>query len=570
MEVENTIKLMQEKKTILIVEDNVMNREILNELLSDDFTVLLASNGLEGLKMMEENYKTISIILLDIYMPECNGFDFLERKWGNSLCRSIPVIVMTASNTIEDEIRCLKLGASDFLSKPYNTEVMKNRIRSIIHLRETSSILNRIEKDTLTGLFSKEFFIHQAESFLKKFPDEEYDLLCTDIENFRRLNDRYGTVKCDGFLNYLANRLLTMLPDVVLGGRIGADVFAFLLKHQRGNWAENAVRHVIGSDQPSSITVKYGLVPKVDHALPINTLTNYATSAIKEIKGHYNATVGIYDEEFHKKQLRIHLIEEGMLEGLKNKEFQVYYQPKHSLKDDTIVGAEALVRWVHPQLGFVGPNIFIPLFEHNGFITQLDLYIWEEVCCELRRCLDIGFAVVPISVNVSRMDFDQPDLATKLLQLLDRYKIDHSLFHIELTESMCGENIDHIAETCKQLHENGIVIELDDFGSGYTALSSLSLLNVDVMKLDVSLIHNASKTKNYSLIRYAILLAESMKLLTIAEGVETEDQATALRVLGCDYVQGYYYSKPMNREEFEPYLLEYESSKGDDYFNRIF
>lgn len=569
MDDENKLPSMQEKKTILIVEDNVMNREILNNLLSDDFSILLASNGLEGLSMMEENYDRISIILLDIYMPECNGFEFLEKKREKSLFQSIPVIVMTASNTIEDEIRCLKLGASDFLSKPYNTEVMKNRIRSIIHLRETSQVLDRLEKDTLTGLNSKEFFFHQAENFLTKFPDLDYDLICSDIENFRQVNVRYGSSKADSYLQFLAMHLNKVLPDIILAGRVGADIFAFLVKHQKNGLSDEGLKNLTNPDIPHPI-VKFGLVPKVDHNLPVATLINYARTALKEIKGHFNTVIGVYNDEFHKKQQSIHMIEEGMLAGLQNREFQVYYQPKHSLADDSIIGAEALVRWVHPQMGFVSPNTFISLFEHNGFITQLDMYVCEEVCREIRHCLDIGFAIVPISINISRMDFDVPNLAENIIGIIDKYKIDRSLIHIELTESICSDNPDQIFKTCKQLHDSGLTIELDDFGSGYSSLSSLALMNIDVMKLDVSLIRLASKSKNYSLIRFAIMLAESMKLKTVAEGVETLEQATALRVLGCDYVQGFYYSKPMSQSDFEPYLLEYESRKGDDFFNPIF
>ncbi|MCR4666381.1 MAG: EAL domain-containing protein [Desulfovibrio sp.] len=561
--------ISSEKKTLLIVEDSKMNREILKELLSDDFNILLAHNGLVGLDLMEEHKKSISIVLLDIFMPECTGFDFLERKQTMRGCQTIPVIVMTASNTVEDEIRCLELGASDFISKPYNTEVMKNRIRSIINLRETSSMLNRIEKDRLTGLYSKEVFLHKVSNILQTTQDS-YDLICSDIVNFRRMSERYGENKSDLFLRNLAQSLMKGIPDILLGGRISTDIFCFLLRHQDGDWAEATLKNVLGKDHPASFIIKYGLVPNVDHALPPKTLTNHATCAIKNIKGRFDATVGIYDEEFHKEQQRIAYIEEGMLEGLKNREFKVYYQPKHSATEDVIVAAEALVRWQHPKLGFIGPNIFIPLFERNGFITQLDLYVWEEVCREIRHCIEVGFSIVPISVNLSRLDFDIPNLAEKIIALVDKYEIDHSFFHVEVTESMCTDNVEQIAETCKKLHDAGFLIELDDFGSGFTALSYLSQLNVDILKLDVSLMQNAKETRNYSLVRYAILLAESMKMKTVAEGVEVEEQAAALRVLGCDYIQGYYYSKPLPQEEFEPYLLEYESSKGEDYFNRIF
>ncbi|MBQ7585915.1 MAG: EAL domain-containing protein, partial [Desulfovibrionaceae bacterium] len=196
--------------------------------------------------------------------------------------------------------------------------------------------------------------------------------------------------------------------------------------------------------------------------------------------------------------------------------------------------------------------------------------VWEQVCIEIRHCLDVGFSIVPISVNVSRFNFENPNLDQDMIEIVDRYQIDHSLFHIEITESIAEENEVNVIEVLKELHSKGFVIELDDFGSGYSSLAALITLPIDIMKLDISVIRNASELKNYSLVRYAILLAESMKLKTIAEGVETDDQMAALRVLGCDFVQGHYYSTALSKDDFEPYLLEHESSKNDTFMGRFF
>ena len=224
-----------EKRTVLVVEDNEMNREILSELLMDEYDVIQAENGLVGLEELEKNGGNLSAVLLDVYMPECNGFEFLERKRQDGRYDSVPVIVMTGSGSVDDEIRCLELGATDFVTKPYNIEVVKNRMKSVIRLRESAAMLNRLEQDALTGLYSKEFFSHNAGVVLQSNPDAAYDIICSDVNNFRTMNERYGRDRCDRFLRSLAETLLQIIPGVIIGGRIGADVFAFLAEH-REDW----------------------------------------------------------------------------------------------------------------------------------------------------------------------------------------------------------------------------------------------------------------------------------------------------------------------------------------------
>ena len=542
------------KRTVLVVEDNDMNREILCELLSDEYTVLEAENGNVGLEQLDAHAGEVSIIMLDVYMPECDGFEFLSRKRQDPRFDTVPVIMMTASNAVDDEIRCLELGASDFITKPYNVEVMKNRMKSLIRLRESSTMLGRLETDALTGLYSKEFFYHTVEEVLLSNPDTAYDIVCSDVENFRALNDRFGTARCDSFLRSVAEDLPARIPGCLFGGRIGADVFAFLLRHYEGDW-KGILTPEGDETRYSKFTVKYGIFAEVDHSLSAAAICDRATLALGKIKKKFGVRVAWFDDEMRKLQLREHQIEENMESALAERQFVVYYQPKHNLHTDTTGGAEALVRWIHPELGFVSPGQFIPLFERNGFITNLDFYIWEEVCKELRHCLDSGLPAVPVSINASRMDFDVPDLAGEIAALADKYGLDHSLLHVELTESMYSDNPGKIEKTLADLHNNGFHIELDDFGSGYSSLTSLNTLTLDMMKVDMSLIRQASATGDYSILRFCSLLADNLRLKTVVEGVETAEQVAALKVLGCDYIQGYYFSKPLPPKEFEEYLL---------------
>ena len=550
----NEKEIAQRNRTVLVVEDNDMNREILCELLADDYNVLEAENGLVGLEQLDKHSGEVALVMLDVYMPECDGFEFLERKRQDPRFDSVPVIMMTASNAVDDEIRCLELGASDFITKPYNVEVMKNRMKSMIRLRESSTMLGRLVSDSLTGLYSKVFFYHTAEEVLRANPDEKYDVVCSDVENFRALNDRYGTAQCDSFLRAIAEDLTERIPGLLFGGRIGADVFAFLLRHREDSWS--GILTPEGDEtRYGRFVVKYGIFADVDHALPAAALCDRATLAIKKIKKKFGARVAFFDDEMRNLQLRERQIEENMERALEERQFVVYYQPKHNLHTDRTGGAEALVRWIHPEMGFVSPGQFIPLFERNGFITNLDFFIWEEVCKEIRRLLDEGLPAVPVSINASRMDFEVPNLAGEIAALADRYGVDHSLLHVELTESMYTDNPGQIERTLRELHDNGFHIELDDFGSGYSSLTSLNTLTLDVMKVDMSLIRQASATGDYSILRFCSLLADNLRLKTVVEGVETAEQVAALKVLGCDYIQGYYFSKPLPAKEFEEYLV---------------
>lgn len=544
------------KQTVLIVEDNELNREVLRALLENDFDVLEAVDGEEGLEMLAQHYRTLAIVLLDVYMPRCDGFEFLQRKRLDSRYDSVPVIVTTASDALEDEHRCLELGANDFVIKPYNADIIKNRIANMIHLRRSAAIVNQLTWDANTGLYNKEFFFRSVAQVFETNPQDEFDLVCSDIENFKALNDRYGELVCDQLLHDLAECLSNTIPDLVAAGRIGGDTFAFLIAHQERGW-EHVLDEAIGQLPYASLMVKIGIVAQVDHELTVPMLCNRAICALETIKGRTAESVAWFDDELHQRLNTEQTIRETMEAGLAQGEFVVFFQPKYDVHRNTTGGAEALVRWIHPTLGFVSPGVFIPIFERSGFITKLDMFVWEETCRVIRRCQEAGLPTVPISVNVSRLDFDDPDLADKIAQIAHKHGVSPDLLHAELTETAYSDNPSRVTKTLSNLKSLGFHIELDDFGAGFSTLASLNILPLDVMKLDMSMIRQATLLNDFRIVEAAINLARVLGLKTVVEGVETHEEAQKVTDMGCDLIQGYYYSKPLRLEEFEQYMSQH-------------
>lgn len=277
-----------------------------------------------------------------------------------------------------------------------------------------------------------------------------------------------------------------------------------------------------------------------------------ALLAAKSVKGQYNQHFAVYDDALRGKLLREKAITDAMETALAEEQFAVYFQPKYSLNDNCMAGAEALVRWLHPDWGFLSPGEFIPLFEKNESISRLDQYVWERVCAQLRDWQDKGYPLVPVSVNVSRADLYQSRLVDSLRELIQKYGVDPMYLHLEITEGAYAENPSQIIRTVEELRRLGFVVEIDDFGSGYASLNMLSQMPLDILKLDMKFIQNEiAKPANQSILNDVVSMAHRLHLSVVAEGVETWDQVHRLRTVGCDYVQGYYFAKPMPVAEFE-------------------
>ena len=280
-----------------------------------------------------------------------------------------------------------------------------------------------------------------------------------------------------------------------------------------------------------------------------------ANLALNRAKGNFQTPYCVYDDNMRQQMVMEQKIVNAMESAIENKEFTLYLQPKYEIINETLIGAEALVRWNSKTGGFISPADFIPVFEKNGFVYDVDKFIWEETCRCLRRWLDEGKKVVPVSVNVSRIDLYDPMLLDYLVELREQYRIPEDLLELEITESAYTEDPDQIIATTSQLSKAGFMILMDDFGSGYSSLTSLKKMHIDILKLDMGFLNSKDESVKGGNILAAIMqMAHSLNMQTIAEGVETKEQVDFLRSIGCQWVQGYYYSRPLPVADYEKLL----------------
>ncbi|MFQ8581109.1 MAG: EAL domain-containing protein [Holdemania massiliensis] len=404
---------MVSQKIILVVEDNEINRAMLCAILEPEYKVLEAENGLEALKVLNDQKDNISLILLDIVMPVMDGYTFLSILKNDPSISSIPVIVATQNDNEADEVAALSHGATDFVAKPYRPQIILHRVASIISLRENAAMVNQFRYDRLTGLYSKEFFYRRVREELQAHPEQEYDMLCSNIENFKLINDILGVPAGDQLLVSVAEMIQEKIAEYGICGRLSADQFACLIRRPPAysqDYFIHANSEINTLANMQNVVVKWGVYVIRDKQVSVEQLCDRALLAVRRIKGQYNIYVAAYDDTLRNKLLREQAITDSMEAALEEKQFVIYLQPKFQIKDDQLVGAEALVRWNHPKWGFQSPAEFIPLFERNGFITKLDQYVWDQTCATLRRWDEAGYPQISVSVNVSRADIYNSDL----------------------------------------------------------------------------------------------------------------------------------------------------------------
>lgn len=552
---------MNLRRKILIIEDNEWNRALLAEILSSEYDTLEAENGKAGLEILEKEKEKISLILLDIRMPVMDGYEFLDVVKNSPELAAIPVIVTTQSEGENDELKALEHGATDFVSKPYKAQVILCRVASMIHLRENAAMIHLFRKDRTTGLYSKEYFCQKAKRILRENPGRTYDIICSDAENFKLLNDSFGM--------QTGNRVLQTIAEICgahakerhgICSRFYADQFVCMQEHQESytnEFFEKLTTEVREKCGISNIVIKWGIYVTDDRQISVEQMCDRALQGARSIKGQYGRYFAFYDDKLRDEMLQEQAILDCMEEALEKGQFQVKLQPKYKAFGGLLSDAEALVRWSHPELGMQSPAVFIPLFEKNGFITRLDQYVWEQVCRLMQQWDREGLEPVNISINVSRADIYNVNLVDTLLELVNRYGLTPKRLHLEITESVYTENPDELIQTVTKLREKGFVIEMDDFGSGYSSLNMLNRMPMDILKLDMQFIRTEMEMpESRRTLRYIIGLAHWLDLSVVAEGVETKEQLEHLKDLGCDYIQGYYLSRPLDPADFEKLLRE--------------
>lgn len=548
------------KRSVLIVDDELINREILGNMLIGEYEVVYAENGKEALDLLKNAPHRFSLMLLDLLMPVMNGYDLLDLVRSDPAFDALPVIVMTQESSAE--VDSIKAGAADFISKPYNRpEVIQARCARIIDLYEKKTIISKTETDDLTGLYSKEFFFEYIRTLDQAGAGAEMDAMVLNIEHFHLINEIFGRRKGDSVLRTVADVLNKQLDgNVWIGSRTDADTF-YVYLNSLDDYQELAdaitketydISHI-----PARIRIRMGIYKAAGDADTPENIFDHANLACNQLRGDYSRQVNYYDSALHDKQLYHEQLIHDIDSSIANKDFIVYYQPKYGIQSEEphLRSAEALIRWNHPKLGMISPGDFIPLFEGNGLVQKLDRYVWEEAAAQIRKWRDKFGITVPVSVNVSRIDIYDPMLEENLLKIIDDNGITTDDMMLEITESAYSDNASRLIEVINDLRKKGFKIEMDDFGSGYSSLNMLTTIPIDILKMDMKFVRNMLKDeKSLKLTELVMDISEFLDVPVVAEGVEDIEQLQKLKEMGCEIIQGYYFSKPVPPEEFEQFI----------------
>jgi len=424
--------------------------------------------------------------------------------------------------------------------------------------------------DDVTGGYNKAKFIIEAEEVLKNVSStDKYALVLMDIAKFKVINELYGFDMANVILKDVYNIIKANLPKNALLARSYAATYIFIMKYYTEadiNGVVDKIHQEIGnynSETMNILKTSYNkaaakLVPLFgvylinDVTVPIYIMCDRVGLAKRTIADDVNKYISYYDDNLRKQLLSEKNIEDEMHNALASGQFVMYLQPKYNMKTLKVVGSEALVRWIHPTKGFIPPGDFIPLFEKNGFVLNVDRYVWEQACKAIKSWIDREYTPVPISVNVSRLHLSNEFFIQDLKELVAKYQIPSELLELELTESVGYEDFDKFIDIVNELKKNGFSIAMDDFGSGYSSLNMLRQIPCDILKLDKGFINDATTDERGKIVvQHVLSMAKNLSLKTVSEGIETVEQAQFLTDSGCDIAQGFLYAKPMPLEDFE-------------------
>ena len=416
------------------------------------------------------------------------------------------------------------------------------------------------DHDTLSGLLSRSGFDKRVRMIIDGHPNESYLLVYGDIDRFKVYNDLFGAPAGDRLLADIGAMIRDLMPAGAAAARLRADHFVCCCS--RSSFDPDRMLAALDAwfasyREDFTFFVRLGIFPIDDPSLDVNLMCDRALLALRSAKsGYVGSKYVFYDEKLRSSVLKEQELAGEMIAALEGGQFVPYFQPQYRYATGRMIGAEVLARWNHPAKGLLGPTEFIPVFERNGLIATFDYYMWEQACRCLRMWIDgRGVEGAPrLSVNLSRADIYRSDLCTYLKGLVERYDVPAELLHLEITESAYMEAPEQLIGAVTKLRAAGFVVEMDDFGSGYSSLNTLKDVPVDVLKLDMGFLGASASSRGGLILASVVRMARWLDLPLIAEGVETKQQAAYLASVGCDYMQGYLFSKPVDRETFEKLL----------------
>lgn len=496
--------------------------------------------------------------------PDAKKGDICYKVFGNEdvPCENCPMLGLTSEIT---------RNTVDFYHQKENLRLKSTATRInidgqegiLVCAAEVTDIIETIQgKDDLTGLISLSRFEKEAKQLLTV--RRNYSILSLDIDKFKNINSTLGYQEGNRMLIALANIIAAKLMPGELFCRSYADKYLIMLEYDRYNNIiaranrifNDAINCLQGRYKDVHIVLAGGLYMITGDDNEITDTIDNANIARKSIKGSHQSILAVYDDKIHRKVMQEKQVETRMSAALSNKEFVVYFQPKIDLKSNAIVGAEALVRWKIDENNIIPPNEFIPIFERNGFINQMDFYVYESVFRKMQEWIRKGYKIIPVSVNISRTHMTEKDFVMKMKTLVNRYNIPPEMVELEITEGIFLSDKGPLIEVLDNLKKAGFHLSIDDFGSGYSSLNLLRHLKMDVLKLDKEFFDQDRISKKESIVLANVIrMSKELGMVVLSEGVETKEQVDYLTSIGCDLAQGYYFARPMPMEEFgEIYL----------------
>jgi len=575
---------------ILIADDSAISRCLVQKTLEcGGYEVLAVENGRSAVECLS-SADGPRLALLDWVMPELDGLSVCRQIRSLSNHPYIYMILLTSNVSKEDMVRGFEAGVDDYLTKPCDPEELKARLRAgqrILRLQD--KLIQDARQDPLTRLPNRAFFLDQLVGCVKRakrLPDYIFAVLFVDIDGFKDVNDSLGHFAGDQLLVQIAERLLSSVrrEDVVSCSadsngevrqpgedtlaRMGGDEFTILLVDIRD--ASDGIRVAeriqqkleapfLISGQEVSITASIGIALSATGYSTAEGILRDADTAMYRAKALGKSRYEICDPAMHARAMSRLKLETDLRRAMDSEEFRVHYQPIVSLRDCRIIGFEALLRWQRPGFGLVMPREFVPVAEETGLILISGLWVLHEACRQM-RAWNLQFPSDPaftVAVNISGKQFAQPDLVSEVDRILRETCLDPHCLKLELTESVTMREVERAARIFGELKTLGVRLSMDDFGTGYSSLSYLRRFPLDTLKIDRSFVSEMEDTsESRAIVQMILSLGRSLGMEMVAEGVETAEQVSLLRSLGCEYAQGYFFSKPTDQEGMAEVLLK--------------
>ncbi|MBX2837622.1 MAG: EAL domain-containing protein [Gammaproteobacteria bacterium] len=571
---------VMEAANILMVDDEPLNMEVLQVHLEaegySNFTCISDST-----KAFEQiNNQRPDVVLLDLVMPEVTGFDILFEMRADPELKYIPVIVLTSSDDAATKLKALHLGATDFLAKPVDESELALRMRNTLSVRAYQRQMLYV--DSLTNLPNRLYLQKIVQSALNSSDSRcsEAAAVLVNIDRFKMINDSLGPERGDEVLWKFSQRLvaafgitqamatvyLAVQGEGCVAARVGGDQFVIMLSNatSRDELTERIVQFlesmktpVVVDGQDIYLSASIGISSLTSSTESFEELLNDAESAMLYARRNPAIGYAFYSDSMNEKARELMSIGNGLRTAVQNDELFLVYQPKVDTATNTITGAEALIRWNHPELGLVPPVHFISVAEDSGMIVGIGEWVMRQACSQAALWQAYSAACFKIAVNVSIRQLHEPNFVAFVDSVLSESGLPPECLILELTENMVMDNAEANIKKLKSLKALGVGISIDDFGTGYSSLAYLQKFSLDQLKIDRSFIWEIERANDkHPIVKAVVSLAHDLGMTVVAEGVETAQQLAHIHSVGCEEYQGYLCSKPVLADEFETLLLD--------------